>query len=207
DYSSQRTLIRENFFQLSDELDDPLVLFGDLLALEGRQASQLQIENRLRLNFGEGQAIHRFLQLRQIALQRGIGGNSLPRFHFARGLHLARKPFPRFVNRARVAYQRDDEIERIDGFSQALEDVRASSGLAEIILGAPAHNFPTEVYEAIENLFEVQDSRLPVNNCQVDDTKRRLHRRQLVELVQNDLQHRVTFELDYDAHAAAIRLI
>ena len=39
------------------------VLVGDLLALERRQPAQLQIENRLRLNLGKREALHRLLQL------------------------------------------------------------------------------------------------------------------------------------------------
>ena len=39
------------------------VLVGDLLTFQRRQAAQLKIENRLRLNLGKRETLHRLLQL------------------------------------------------------------------------------------------------------------------------------------------------
>ncbi len=48
------------------------VLVDDLLPLERRQSAQLQIENRLCLDFGERETLHRLLQFGQIGLERRI---------------------------------------------------------------------------------------------------------------------------------------
>src|SRR5262249_16600557 len=53
DHVSQRALVRQNLFQLGDQFDPLFVLVNQLLSFERRQATELHIENRLRLNLRE----------------------------------------------------------------------------------------------------------------------------------------------------------
>src|SRR6185369_5112283 len=59
----------------------------------------------------------------------------------------------------------------------------------------------------LEHLLEIQHARLSIHDGEIDDAKRRLHRRQLVELVEHNLRHRIALQLNDDAHTTAIRLI
>src|SRR5262245_56854317 len=53
DHSPQRAVARQYLFQLGDQLDHLFVLVNELLTFEGRQAAELHVEYRLRLNLSE----------------------------------------------------------------------------------------------------------------------------------------------------------
>src|SRR5262252_3636795 len=53
DHVPQNSLVSEDLFQLRDQLDHLFVLVDDLLPFEGREAAELHIEYRLRLNLRE----------------------------------------------------------------------------------------------------------------------------------------------------------
>ena len=100
DHATERTLVAENLFQLRDVFDHLLVLVDDLLTLKCRYSSQLQIENRLRLNFRKGETFHRLLYAAQVGFELNVRRNTFPRFYLARSLQLAHQPLSRFVNRS-----------------------------------------------------------------------------------------------------------
>ncbi len=85
--------------------------------------------------------------------------------------------------------------------------MRAGPGLSQLELRAAAHDLAAKFDKSFEHLLERQHARLAVDDRDVDDAERRLHRRQLVKLVENDLRHGVAFELDDDAHALAVRFV
>src|SRR6185369_11314523 len=207
DNATQRAFITENLFELGDDFDYLLVLVDDLLSLECGYPSQLQIENRLRLDLREGETLHRLLDAAQVRLELNVRRNALPCFDLARSLQLAHQPLSRFVNRARITNEHDDGVERIDRFRKPFENVRASTCLAQLVLGSLPHDLATKLDERLEHLFEIQDARLTIHDREIDHTKRRLHRRQLVKLIEHDLRHRISFQLDHDAHAGAVRLV
>jgi hypothetical protein len=104
-------------------------------------------------------------------------------FDLARSLQLAHQPLSRFVNRARIANERDDVVERVDRFRESFENVRAARAFAQLVLGPLAHDLATKLDESLEHLLEVQDARLTIYDREIDHAKRRLHRRQLVSLL------------------------
>src|SRR6266508_3638327 len=53
DHAPQRAVARQNLFQLGDQLDHLFVLVNELLTFEGREAAELHVEYRLRLNLSE----------------------------------------------------------------------------------------------------------------------------------------------------------
>ena len=57
---------------------------------------------------------------------------------------------PGFIDRTRVANQEYDVIQSIDRLGQTFEDVRSRLGLSQVIFGAPADHFATEVDEALQ---------------------------------------------------------
>ncbi len=80
----------------------------------------------------------------------------------------------------------------------------ASAGFAKLVLGALFYHFAAKLDERLEHLLEIENARLSVNNREVNNAKRRLHRRQLVELVEHDLRHRIALQLNHDSHTGAI---
>ena len=57
------------------------------------------------------------------------------------------------------------------------------------------------------NSIRGQHSRLAVDDREVDDAERRLHLRQLVQIVQNDRRLLAALQLDDDAHPVAVALV
>src|SRR5205807_7972628 len=76
---------------------------------------------------------------------------------------------------------------------------RRSSDLArprfpEFVFSAATNDFAAEVNERLEHLLQIQYARLAVEDGQINYAKARLHRRQLEELVEDNLRHRVRSE-------------
>ena len=65
---------RQDVFQLGDELDHFEILVFDLLALEGGEARKAHVENRLRLQLAELEALH---ELCASNIDVGCGANRL----------------------------------------------------------------------------------------------------------------------------------
>src|SRR5688500_14147303 len=80
-------------------------------------------------------------------------------------------------------------------------------GLPQLKFCAPANNLTPELYEMLQHFLQIQELRLAINDRDIDNAERRLHRRQLVKLVQDHLWDRVALELDHDTHSFAVRFI
>ena len=85
--------------------------------------------------------------------------------------------------------------------------MRAGARPTQFIFGAAAHDLAAKLDEGFEHLLQGQHAWLAFDNRQIDDAERRLHRRHLIELVQDDLRHRIAFEFDDDPHPFAIRFV
>ncbi len=53
-------------------LDDSFILVGDLLTLKGGKTSQLQVKDRLSLDLGKGETLHRLLQFGYVRLECSV---------------------------------------------------------------------------------------------------------------------------------------
>src|SRR5215475_11078458 len=62
-------------------------------------------------------------------------------------------------------------------------------------------------YKESQQFDKRQDLRLPIDDGEIDDAERRLHRRQLVEIIQNDQPLFAALQFDDDAHAVPIALV
>ena len=120
---------------------------------------------------------------------------------------LRHQPLTRLGHCFRAADQCDDRIEVIERNLQALEDVIAGLGLAQLELGAPAHDLAAEVDEALHQLEQGQHLRPAADDREHDDAEAQLQRRVLVEVVQHHLRHLAALQLDDDPHAVAIGLV
>src|SRR5262245_17998286 len=116
-----------------------------------------------------------------------------------RELELVDQPLLGVVRGLRRADQLDDLVDDVDGLLQAFQDVRAAPGLLQLVVRAVAHDLATEGDELVERLGQVENSRLAVDDREVDHPERDLHLSHLVELVQDDLRDGVAFEFDDDS--------
>ena len=87
------------------------------------------------------------------------------------------------------------------------EELLAGLSLAEFILRSPTDNFNAVLDEQPQQLHEGQYFRLAINNRQVDHAERRLHRRELIQIVQDHQTLLAPFQLDDDPHAMAVAFI
>src|SRR5262245_64100710 len=80
-------------------------------------------------------------------------------------------------------------------------------GFLELITRTPRHHVAAMLDEQVERIDQGQLPRLPVDDGEVYDAKGLLHRGQLVQIVKNYIRNGVSFELDHDPHAFAVRLV
>ena len=90
---------------------------------------------------------------------------------------------------------------------ETFQNVCARLRLTQFVLRAPAHDVNAVFDERPQEFKERQDLGLPIDDREIDDAKRRLHCRQLVQIVQDDQTLLAALQLDDDAHALTIALI
>ena len=108
------------------------------------------------------------------------------------------QPFLRLGLGAGAADDPDHLVEVRQRHEQTLEGVLAAAGLLEEVLGAPAEDRRAVTEKLLENVFEREDPRLAVDECQQDEREGRLERGELVELIQHDLGVGVALQLQHE---------
>ncbi len=151
------------------------MLLLDLVRFEGGQAAEGQLEDRLRLDEGQLEALD----------QSG----------------------PRRLGVTRGADECDHLVEVGQGDEQALQDVGAILGAAQLVLRAPHDDLALVVDVVADDLAQRQGARHVVDEGDHVDAECVLHRRVLVELVEHDLGKRVALELDHEPHPVAIGFV
>jgi hypothetical protein len=101
----------------------------------------------------------------------------------------------------------DDLVEVLQRDQQALDDVVALLGSAELVLRPAGHDVDLVVDVVADELGEVQHARHVVDEREHDDAEVLLQLRVLVELVEHDLRVRAPLEVDDQAHALAVGLV
>ena len=79
--------------------------------------------------------------------------------------------------------------------------------LAQLVNGAARDHFTPVADEGLDEVLQVHQLRLAVGERDHVDAEDRLHRRLLVEVVQDDVGVLAALELDDDAHAVLVRLV
>src|SRR5262249_22317381 len=112
--------------------------------------------------------------------------------HFENGLCLdlgelvlRDQAIPRLTGCLGRANQLDNRVDVLEGLFQAFQNVGPGFGLPQFILCTAANDFDTVLNERTQQLNQREDFRLSVDDRQVDDAERRLHGRQLVEVIQD----------------------
>ena len=189
--------------QLRDQRQDFLELGDDLVPLEAGQPLQAHVEDRLRLDLVEPQ------DLACPCLRPAS-----PSAHADELLEAARvietSADQALLGLLRVlgaADDLDDEVEVREREREAAQQVRPLLGLLQVELRAPDDDRLAVVDEVPQQVVQGQDARLVVDDREEDDAEGRLHRRQRVELVQDDLGVLAALQLDDDPHAVAVGLV
>ena len=116
----------------------------------------------------------------------------------------------RGLRHRRVLGPADDRhhlVDVLDGDLQAFQDVAALVGLPELVGGAAEDDFAAMLVEDLEQLLQVQDARRAVDQGDVVDAEGRLHRRQFVEVVEDDVAVFALFQVDDDTDPVFVRLV
>ena len=102
----------------------------------------------------------------------------------------------------------DDLVDVVERDLQAEQDVLARLGLLQLEAGAPGDHVAPVLDEVLQHLLERRGLRgWPSTMASSDDAEDVCSVGVLVELVQDDLRHRVLLQLDDDAHALAVALV
>ena len=95
----------------------------------------------------------------------------------------------------------DDLVDVEDRDEQALDEVQPLLRLAPAELAAPAHDVEAVVDVDLEQLAQPEGARLAVDERDVVDAERVLHRRQPVELLEHRLGVEAVLDLDDEPQA------
>ena len=101
----------------------------------------------------------------------------------------------------------DDRVDHVEGAYEPLDDVLAFTRLVDPVLRTPRHHFHLVRDVHQHRLRQVQQLWDPVDERQHVHREARLHRRVLVELVQDDLRIGVAAQLDHEASRVTGRLV
>ena len=105
----------------------------------------------------------------------------------------------RLLTRLRGADDGDDLVEIVDRQEKPVENVLTSLGLLEFKARSARNNLEAVVDVAAEEVFEIQDFRASAVDGEHDRAESRLELRMLVKMIENDLAHRVAFDVDDDS--------
>ena len=106
-----------------------------------------------------------------------------------------------------AADEPDYFIEMVDRRDEALDDVCPLSRLAEVVLRPASDDRDSVVDVRLQTLFQRKDSRLAIDEGQVDHAERLLHLSVMVELIEDHVLDRVPFEFEDDSHPFPIALV
>ncbi len=125
----------------------------------------------------------------------------------AREVEALHQPVARGVGVRRSADELDHRVDVGDRDEQALEDVQPRLALAQLVLG-PAHDdVPLVLDVGVDHLAQGEELGHPVDQRDGVDAEGALQRRELEQVVENDLGDGVALELDHQADAGLARLV
>ena len=200
---------RQDVHQVGDGFQQIGEVGNDLVALETGQALQPELEDRLRLRFGELVAARRQAVLDGEPFRtRRVERRALEHLrHRRRGPQLAHQSTPRVCRRRRGLDQRDDLVDVVERDGEALLNVRALARLPELEHRAPGDHLAPVRQEAVEHLLEIQEARLAIDQRHHVHAEGVLQLRLLVQVVEHDVRQFAALQLDDDAHPGLVRLV
>src|SRR5215471_15200002 len=193
----------QDLLQLLDQREDFLELGDDLLALESGEPLQAHVQNGLRLTLVESQDVRRFSLL---SAGRERRADELLEAA-ARHRDFGHQPV---LGLFRVLGSADDLDHLVDvgqSESQTTQQMGTLLRLFQVELRAPDDDGFAVIDEVAQQLRQRKDARLVLDDREQDDAEGGLHRRQGVELVEDDLSVLASAKLDHHANALAARFV
>ena len=105
----------------------------------------------------------------------------------------------RLLTRLRGADDGDDFVEIVDRQEKPVENVLTSLGLLEFKTRSARNDLEAVINVAAEEVLEIENLRASAVDGEHDRTESRLELRMLVKMIENDLAHRVAFDVDDDS--------
>ena len=193
-------IVAEQALEIIGERPQLFVFGFELFALEAGEATEPHVEDRLRLAFGEE---HEALGVRGIDFGRRATGALEEAAHTEQ--LLLHQGVARDVGVLRGADDLDHAIDVHHGEAQALDDLAARSRFAQVEQGATRDDLAAVIDEDLERLAQGQHHRATVDDREHVRRERCLQRRELEQIVEDDLVVRIALELEHDPDAVAIR--
>jgi len=85
--------------------------------------------------------------------------------------------------------------------------MRAFAGFLKFKFRTASNYLVTVVDECLKYFFQIECARTTIDESHIVDAERRLHCSELVQLVENHVCVRITFECDNNAHTVAIAFV
>ena len=202
DGAHQLLIVGEQALEIIGEVPQLFVFGFELFLLETGEATKAHVENRLGLATRE---MHEAFGSRGGDFSRRTTGaleKSVEASHA-----LVHQADLRFVGIFRRADDVDDAVDVDDGEAQALDDLAASTGFAQIEDRAASDNFATMVDEDLQAAAQRQHHRAAVDDGEHVHAERRLQRGVFVEVREHDLLVGVALEFEHHADAGAVRFV
>ena len=210
---AQAVRIDQDLEQSADAAEERVELLDDLLLLEPGQAVQAKIEYRLGLRRAHavhvpGGPLHESESVGQIVGFRGVGTGAIEHVPHRPGRPVAfDEALLRLGGIGGCPDERDHRIDVRQRDREPLQDVRPLSRLSKLEDGPPRHHLAPVAHERLDHLPDAEQPGLPVDQRDEVDAEHRLHRGELVQVVQHDLGVLAAPQLDDDPHAVLVGLV
>ena len=120
---------------------------------------------------------------------------------------LAHQAAARLVDGAGAPDELNDGVQVVQGDTIPLQDMGARLRLAQLVSRPPDDDHLAVVDEVADDLLQVEDPGLVVHQRQHDHAEGGLHRRVLVERVQDGHRGLVLLQLQHDPHPFPVRFV
>src|SRR4029453_13277670 len=101
----------------------------------------------------------------------------------------------------------DDFVDIGDRYGKADQHVGAVTRLAEQVLGAPRHHLFAKGDKGAQQVLQCHHQRTAAVERDYVRAERRLQRRKAIELVEDNVRHRLALKLDHDAVSLSVALV
>src|SRR6266446_3467708 len=203
----------EDFFQLGDVLADGLQFLENFVDRELRQAVELQFEDGVDLDGREAEGGAAASRFAFDGANLVLPAVELDTFEFP-GLaifgdgdvllgEILEQVFLGVCAAGRTANDANNVVEMVERNLVADQNVFALAGLAQLVDGAPAHDFDAMLDEQLDERDEAELARLTPNDGQQDHAEGFLHLGVLEKIVEDELGFFAALDFHDDAHALA----
>ena len=206
---AQAVRVDEDIEQPADPIEDPVELLDDLLLLEAGQAMQAKIEYRLGLSLAQPVSVLAEPESGGEVLGfRGVRAGALEHVPHRSGRPYALlETLPGLGRIGGGADELDDRVDVRERDRETLQHVRPLPRLAQLEDGPSRHHLATVADERLQHLPDVEEPRLSVHQRDEVDAEHRLHRGELIQVVQHHLGVLAAAQLDDDPHAFLVGLV